>query len=590
MQTAKQTEQKKKSRKQSLSEQELQDTRKIVNTLLLAWKNYGLYPEGHATSQKAIANLQSAFADFFSTHSDLRLSVEKNRLLCESDVIHEVSSDSLNEEMTYLLYRDGIQWLEFQQGLPLNELTYFFKILNKYKALAEETEGDIVTGFIDGDLQHIIFKASDIFWEDFPLIEFSDLNAHLQMEGDDAHQVETADTHQVEESVRIDDHAKSIADPSISDSLWKISSGEHEELQRMVQEEENWDNTEDVFEVLMVILRSQTDRHNFSSVLDFTLEEVVDTIEQGEFSLLLNLFQSLHQLLYRDESPDLAWIRPLIDRFFQDLSSPKIFDLITSKLLLLDDTDTEKIQALRQVLLYFSPEITISLGPIIMQSRSAAIQQMVMEVIEYLCLRDMGPLEKILDHPDRKLGEKLLALLSRLKGERSNKIFLKMSEHPSEKVRSEGVRVLVARDPKFAQKLFYHIDDESKAIRREILAGIAKHKSSVLENMLQKYIKENFDKKDPTHILACYKTLGRCGSANSIPFLKRILLGNGWNKFKGFGKLLHREGAATALLLLDTWDAKDILLAASKSKFRVIREAFQKAMAGSETSGENTDG
>jgi len=590
MQKTQATEQQKKSREQSLSEQELQDTRKIVNTLLLAWKNYGLYPEGHATSQKAVANLQAAFTNFFSTHSDLRLSIEKDRLLCEPDVIHEVSSDSLYEEMTYLLYRDGIQWLEFQQGLTSDELTYFFQILNKYKALAEETEGDIVTGLIDGELQHILFKASDIFWEDYPLLEFSDLNAHLQMEGGDAYQAVTEDTHQVAEPVPLDDRAKSIADPSISDSLWKISSGEHEELQRMVQEEENWDNTEDVFEVLMVILRSQTDRHNFSSVLDFTLEEVVDTIEQGEFSLLLNLFQSLHQLLYRDESPDLAWIRPLIDRFFQDLSSPEIIDLITDKLLLLNDNDTEKIQALRQVLLYFSPAITISLGPVIMQSRSPAIQQMVMEVIEYLCLRDMGPLEKILDHPDKKLGEKLLALLSRLKGERSNKIFLKMSEHPSEKVRGEGVRVLVARDPKFAQKLFYLIDDESEAIRQEILAGIAKHKSSVLENMLQKYIKENFDKKDPTHILACYEALGRCGSANSIPFLKRILLDNGWNKFKGFGKLLHREGAATALVLLDIWEAKDILLAASKSKFRVIREAFQKAMANSETSGENTDG
>jgi len=576
----------KESAPKSLSVKELQDARQLINIFLLAWKNYGLYPEEHATSKKAIQNLASTLDLFFTAHGDLRLNVEKNRLLYESDVLHEVSSETPAEDIIYLFYRDGIKWFEFQHGLTLDELACFFKTAYKYRMLEEETDGDIVTALIDEDLEHINFKAVDIFWHDYPLIDFSQLNASLLETDELAYEVDTDE----EEPGRTEAYTKSIADPSISDVLWEISPAEHEKLQQMVLEEENWDNPEDVFDVLLVILQSQTERENFAAVLDFTLEEVVETIEQGEFDLLLNLFQSLHKLLHKETSVDHAWIRPLIDRFFINLSNPEIFDLITAKLLKLHDSDTEKLKILRQVLLYFSPVVIISLGQVIKQSKSYKVQQVVMEVIEYLCLRDIGPLEKILEKNDKELEEKLLPIMCHLQGDRANKILLKMIEHPSEKVRMEAVRELGARDPNVVQKLFSLIDDPSEEIRTVILDAISKHRSTGLENMILDYLRKNLAQKNPEHILACYETLGHCGSNNSIPFLRKILLDQGWNRFIGIGKLNYREGAAIALALINTWETKDILLAASKSRFQVVREAFNKAMARGNVSGENTNG
>jgi hypothetical protein len=343
-------------------------------------------------------------------------------------------------------------------------------------------------------------------------------------------------------------------------------------------------------DVLLVILRSQTDQYSFSSVLDFTLEEVADTIQQGEFGLLLNLFQSLYQMIHRDAFTQLNWRCPLIERFFQDLSHPDIFDLITGKLMMLKDGDTEEIQTMREVFLYFSPSIILSLGPVILQSRSPAVQKMIIKVIEYLCLKDMSPLEMLLDYPDQKLAEKLLPLLSRLRGERSYGIFFKMSEHSSEKVRREAVRVLLVREPQSVLKLFPLINDPSIKIRRDILAGIAKQKSSVLENLLLKYIKENIGQQNADYILACYKALGHCGSNRAIPYLRRVLLAHGWNRFFGLGKPVHREGAATALALLESRQAENILLEASKSRFRVIREASHKAPTRNNAEGEGRNG
>ena len=130
----------KKSASESFSDKELQDAGQLVNIFMLAWKNYGLYPEEHTASQKAIQNLASTFDKFFNTHGDLRLTVEKGRLLYGSDLLHEVSSDTTTEDIISLLYRDGIKWFEFQHGLTIDELTCFFKTAFKYRMLEEELD------------------------------------------------------------------------------------------------------------------------------------------------------------------------------------------------------------------------------------------------------------------------------------------------------------------------------------------------------------------------------------------------------------------------------------------------------------------
>ncbi len=590
MLTAKTTEQEKHSLGKTLSEKELIDARNLLKIFLQAWKNYSLYPEGHATSRKSLETLLSAFADFFSKHGDLGLVVEKERLLWGDSVIHEVPSGAAAEDIIFPLYRDGIIWIEFQQGLPLEELASIFNILNKYKFLQEETEGDIVTELIDTNLTYIKFKKVDILWQDYPLLDFSSLNTPAIETEDDSSQNEPEEIEQEKSAERTDTIAKSIADPSFNEAMWEISPAEHEELRQMILKEENWDNTDDVFDALVAILQAQTDKHDFSSALDFTLEEALETIEQGEFGLLLNLFQSLHQLAYKEISAEYSWIRPLVERFFQDLSRPEAFNVIGARVLALNDDDTGKIESLRHVFLYFDPDAILSLGPIILQTPSQEVQKMILEVTEHLCLKDMGPLEKILEHPDKKLGEAFLSLLIRLKGERANKIFLKMIEHPSEKVRVQAIKMLMAEDPKFASKLFFLIDDPDEGVRKEILSAIAGQKSSIVENLLLKYIKESLTQKKPEHILACYEALSGCGAITSFQFLKRILLSQGWNSFTGFGKPLHRQSAATALALMGTLEAKEILLEASESKHQVIRNASQAAMARSAALRGNSNG
>jgi hypothetical protein len=574
----------------SLSDKELQDARQLINIFILAWKNYGLYPDDHISTLKSFEKLVGAFGNFFSTHGNLRLTVEKDRLLCESEIIHEVSPEATSEDIITLLYRDGIKWIEFQEGLTLEEIASFFRIAYKYRLFAEETEGDIVTALMDEELEYIDFKAVDIFWQDLLLMDFSQLPPPAPQSEEIANQNETDQSQQPAGQDGKGIYARSIADPSISHAQLVLSNADYEILQQMVQEEESWDITEDLFEVLLIILKSQTELEKFTAVLGFISEAAVKAIELEKFDLLVKLFHLLHKLVSPRTSTEGDWKSSLINRFFQDMSKPEISQLISEKLLKLQTSEIEKLNALDQALHYFSPEVIPFLVPVIMQRSSHEIQQIVSEVIMHLSQRDIGPLEKIAKKHGAEMGDKLLVILNRLQGDRANKILFKMCEHPSDNVRRQAIKELVDRDPKYAQRLFSLIDDPSKEVQNCILTAIAKQKSSTLENMLLNYLRGNSAQKDPAHILACYEALGRCGSNTAFPFLRRILLSRGWNSFMGSGKLIFREGAAIALALLDIPEAKDVLQKASKSRFRVIRKAFDRTKTISDVSGENTNG
>jgi len=414
----------------AISDKELRDARQVINIFTLAWKNYGLYPEDHVSNIKSIENLVAAFNNFFTNHGDLRLTVEKDCLLYQSEIIYKVLQEGPSEDINTLLYRDGIKWIEFQEGLPPEEMACFFRIAFKYRLFAEESEGDIVTALMDEEFEYIDFKAVDIYWQDLLLMNFSQLPPPAPQPEKTADQTETDQSRQPTESDVEDIYARSIADPSISDAQLELTNADYKTLQQMVKEEESWDITDDLFELLLIMLRDQTEQEKFAEVLGFISEVAFETIELAKFDLLAKLLRALHKHRSPEISTKQDWKRPLIDRFFRDLSKPEIFKLISEKLLQLQTSEIEKLESLEQALHYFSPQIIPFLVPVIMQRSSREIQQLVAKAIVRLSRRDIGPLEKITEQYGPEMGNKLLVILNYLKGDRVNGILFKMCEHP----------------------------------------------------------------------------------------------------------------------------------------------------------------
>jgi hypothetical protein len=94
-------------------------------------------------------------------YGDLKIEVEKDRLVSRGQVVH---SDALEEgALPFVLFRDGIRWIEFQEGIDHQEAAGFLGLINKYSILSAEPEGDIVTELWEKRFAHIRYEATDTF-------------------------------------------------------------------------------------------------------------------------------------------------------------------------------------------------------------------------------------------------------------------------------------------------------------------------------------------------------------------------------------------------------------------------------------------
>jgi HEAT repeat protein len=232
---------------------------------------------------------------------------------------------------------------------------------------------------------------------------------------------------------------------------------------------------------------------------------------------------------------------------------------------------------LRQFLLLLPSQAILAIAPMLGQIRSASVQRQLMQIIAILARRNLRPLEQLLDQPEEFMAKKLIVVLGHLKGERPTDLLLKMVQHPSESVRRQVARQLLARGDDFLKRMLPLIEDPGDSVRTLILDHLGSKRSRLAEEFLLDYLDQaRFKVLDHRHLLSCFEALGRCGSCQSIPFLQRSLFNRGW--IPDLGRSIHRKGAVVALVSLGTEEAMALLHKASRSLLPGVRLAYRRAL------------
>ena len=542
------------STKSGPSEEQWQAAEKVLTSLQLARKNYSLYPENHVNCERALEQFWLQLDKFLRIHGNLRLDLAKDKVLFQGEVI--LSEPAEEGNLPFTLFRDGIQWLELQQGIDSKEVEQFLRLLNKYRILSDEPEGDLVTAFWEARFPHIQYYVADMFWGAEP--EFEPTPSPTAAEEDTA-------------SLEEEKASKSECFPAIDPAALKMTPEEEAELREMVRLEEKRDPVSEYLDVLLDSLMELREKENFIPILE-ALEEIFhDSLARKHFETTLKILKSLHYIRKTCASES-TWALPLVDNFFLTASSAKSLRPLQTAWM---DMDPEEIEHTKQILVLLQPEAIQTLGGMLLETSSLRLQKMLMEVILVLAHRDLKPLEAMLGRPEEELVQKLVYVLGRLDGDRATQILARMVRHPSARVRHEALKPLLTRGLTDIKGLFHLIEDESDAIRRIVLRHLGQDRNKVTENLLLEYLEQGkLNRSDDEHIIACFRALGRCGSPRSIPFLRKTLLGRGW--LPSLQKFSYRQGAAFALQSMGTKEAQEVLEEASKSLFSGARGIARK--------------
>lgn len=542
------------------SKAEAEAAKKVISSLLLARKNISLYPEGHVVIINAIELFARQIELYMHAYGDLRFDVERDHIMSQGEVIYSAPPEEGSLPFTF--YRDGIRWLEFTEGIESGELTEFLRIINKYSVLSDEPEGDIVTAFWETQLPHIRYEVVEFFWgaeEEEDSIPFPDIDG-------------TSSPVQRESSIA---DWEPLPDPPIDKAAIEITPKEQERIQDMIRLEEEGNPTA-YLDALFDSLLQHREQDNFEVILEVLEEEFKGSLARRDFTIALKILQSLQYVL-DISAPEIPWAVPLIEDFVLVISSTQSLSHLQD---VWPEIQGEQIETVKELLLLLQPEAIPTLGAVLVQNQSMKLRQILMEAIVSLASRDMRPLESMIKNPDERLMERLVPVFVSMEGERASNMLLKLSRHRSAHVRQEALKGLFQRKGSHVQDLFGLIEDQDTAVRSLVLKHMGQSKDRGAEKFLLKYLENPTPScDDHEHVAACFTTLGLCGSAHSIPFLRQALFGRAW--LPGARTAAYREGAALALVRMKIPEARSLLEKASHSLFPGIRRAARKARGAS---------
>jgi len=552
---------------QHQAESAIATAKAVMNSLQLAIKMSTLYAEDHVYCQKSIVRLHGDIETFVTKFGTLVLEIRSDRLLYEGETVYEGASK--DGDLSFAMFRDGMLELIFLTGIEPEETSFFVKTLDRYKSLATTAEGDIVTALWEARLPHIYYVATDNIMEieqrkqeSIPEpreFQMPELPAETPEEDEPSAEGSPAEA------------AKQIEFKPISPTTLQLSAQEVDDLEEMVRAEEERDATQEIMDMMGDILKDQQDEEFFAYILEYMLDEFSASFKRKDFGVAFRIMRTLHQVRKLSEESK-SWVLSRVHGFFAHVSRPEFLEGLNDILPTLSAT---QLKTAGKVLALLSPEATLGLGPLLVEV-SGPPGEVLSHVLVSLASRNIRPMEQLLNAAEEPLVFRLVPLLGRLDAKKSGRMLFKLARYPSERVRLEALRAIIQLKLWIPENMGFLLEDESKLIRRIAIKYLGTRKSDGAEALLSKFIRNGkFEGHQSKELIACFKSLGKCGTERSLPFLKETLLKGGW--LSRFRASSLRQGAAIALAQFGTEWSLRVLEEAAKSPFPAVRSAAKAA-------------
>ncbi|HOM27926.1 MAG TPA: HEAT repeat domain-containing protein [Deltaproteobacteria bacterium] len=535
---------------------ELEAVRAFFAALLLARKNCSLYPKGHMVSRTSLEHCHALIEGYTRVHGSLRVEVGKDRLMSKGDVVLEDGQGDLS--LPFVLFRDGIRWIEFREGIGLGELEDFVETVNRYSLLTDESDGDIVTELWERKLEHIGYEVTEAFWAEETCLEDHAESVEFDHEGHSEHAMQVI-------------AAEEPDDPVVDVSSLGLTRQEEDIHREMVRLEEEGDHTA-YLDALFDSLLQLRSMENYDLIFEVLKEEFSLSIAGADLDLACKILQRIRYV--RDTCGiDEPWVASAADEFVREVSHERVLAGLVGVWTSLSDSQVERA---RDILEMLHPDALPALCTLLVLPQAASHRKVAEDVIAALACRDPGILERVMASSDPKVTERLVPVLARMDRDVAGGFLLKLLRHPFGKVRLEVVRQVV-RMGLHAKEIFRLIDDEDENVSRMVVGVLGASRSREAERLLMEYLKRRtFGRTEDAHGLSCYEALGKCGSSECISFLRGRLMEKPW--MPPFWKRTERLGAALALARLGSAESRKVLEKASRSLWPSLRYIVRKAM------------
>ncbi|MEM2983435.1 MAG: hypothetical protein QXH17_09785, partial [Candidatus Bathyarchaeia archaeon] len=486
--------------------------KEAVTAFLILYKVYSLYPKDNELCEKSLVNAMNKLERCFSFSENIRFQVSKYSFHMDEHPIYNGPEEEGN--LCFVLFREGIKWIEFQSGISMHDIHRLFRIITSEGARLK-AEGDIVTGLWEAQIPNFNYHASD----ELLLSEIEDdwsKNAIFEAivsYCDGESEMGISDEGEKEKvrliSSDIDDEGR----------LFKLEEEDKKYLISLIQKEMTRNPSDEALLVLIEALREERLQEEFETIISFLGEMYLDSLIRMDFKRSIDLLEKIRYIetLCRNEK---TWALPLVESFYVMASGPEAFKLIEENLPLIEEEDLLNILKL----LSFKEERIESLFRILLKTESPKLRDALIRILVELGRRDISPFLSLLKENHSKPPMLLIFILERIGTIEAYRALEGLLKSPDRDVKRSALIALMGKEVLYLKKAFQFIEDEDMEVRKAVFDCLGKKRSQVGEDLLMAYINnKDFLKKEPHQILEAFKALGLCGSSRSIPFLRNLL-------------------------------------------------------------------
>lgn len=315
----------------------------------------------------------------------------------------------------------------------------------------------------------------------------------------------------------------------------------------MIAAEEELDGSDYAIDALLYILEKHCLEEDITELLSTLQQELYEALSAARFDYLLEAVFRLKKDILNDPS-QAKWVAPHLRYFFVKLGSKAFLKGLLQIQAPKQEFKKSQLKDLKRFLLQLDASTITTLGPIMPDIQSPALQRSILEVIGTMAKSNFHPLEHLIGKADPDLASRLVFILGFLKDTRSRRVLSKLLNHSSAAVRRSALKAILTRDDGAVDEIFPLLNDPDEKIRTLVLNRLGRERSIRIESKLLDYLDHyevaaNSDK----HFIAVCRTLGSCGSGRSEAYLTGLLFKWPFIGILRSGKSIKRQGAIVAL-------------------------------------------
>lgn len=413
--------------------------------LLKGIKNIGIYRHAENRYVEFLGPAHASLEAFLGQHQVLPLKIGPYSLEYKKHVVYEEHD---KENLTYKFYRDGLRYLVFREGIPVEELLRF--VLLSIGSVSEDAlfQEDMITRLWKEEFQFI----EHVVVEGFGFGDLSEEEVEVEVEkiiGYLRKQL-SANSEDITRFARLSAEDLELELNDLDQVRGGIVSGRPatDDDKTHVQEELYFEDKNRLFAKMVLILFQILELECTGSDYDMLLEsftQVLDTLLVSEdvkgAVALMQRFESIAERPLPADRGQL--VKRLADAFKRRMIEPQRLDTVGQYLALNRELDEG---AVRSYLGLCGEEEIVPLVDMLSGMERQEARRLLVEVLAHIGRKHVDVFARRLDHNSSNVVKDMLAIIHRIDPDNKISLIARCLDHPNIMIRLEGLKALAKSD------------------------------------------------------------------------------------------------------------------------------------------------